>query len=177
MSQEVWAPIPGFPNYNISNLGNVYNIRENRIMRTSKNNWGYLKITLQTMVPDENGELVKQRFTRSVALMVAEAFVESPNWLCDKVIVLDGNLENVAATNLAWRPRWYAYLYFQQSRKVQPVHYHNLAVQNVTTGYCYNNIIEAGMAEGLLYNDIWDSTYQAKKLFPYGHIFKIIERV
>jgi hypothetical protein len=33
------------------------------------------------------------------------------------------------------------------------------------------------MAEGLLYNDIWGSTYQEKKLFPYGHIFKIIERV
>lgn len=167
---EDWRPIAEFPNYHISSLGRVFNTRDDSIMRTSVNNHGHIKITLQD-------PLTKQRYTRSVALMVAEAFVEAPNWMCDTIIVLDGNLQNVVATNLAWRPRWYSWKYTRQLRVRQPIHYKNLIVQNVSTDFYYNSIVEAGMLEGLLFEDIWRSTYTAAPLFPYGHIFKIIERV
>ncbi len=177
MIREVWKSIPGFPNYNISNLGNVYNIREQKIMRTSVNNFGHVKISLQTFVTDEEGNVIKERFTRSVATMVAEAFVEAPNWMCDRVIILDGEFSNVIAINLAWRPRWYAWQYTRQLKVPQPVHYHNLAVHNITTDYYYNNIIEAGMLEGLLFEDIWRSTYTGVNLFPHGFVFEIVERV
>lgn len=170
VEEEVWQTIPDFSNYNISNLGRVYNIRRNSIMRTSLTNHGHVKITLKS---DWTG----QRFTRSVAVMVAEAFVESPNWMCDQIIVLDGNFSNVAATNLAWRPRWYVWKYTRQLKIKQPLHYRNLSVRNITNDFYYNSIIEAGIKEGLLFDDIWRSTYTGLKLFPNGSVFEIVERV
>ena len=170
MSQEEWRVIEEFPSYQISNLGNVFNTREHHIMRTSKTPFGHLKITLKS-------EDSSERFTRSVAILVAEAFVDIPNWLCDQVIILDGDLENVAAYNLAWRPRWYAWKYTHQLKTQQPIYYYNLPIRNVTTGRCYNNIIEAGVMEGLLFEEIWDSTYMKKKLFPHGFVFEVIQRV
>jgi hypothetical protein len=170
MNEELWKPIPGFVNYRISNLGRVYNVRLDKIMRTSTNNYGHVKISL---LVDNVGE----RFTRSVAVMVAEAFVEQPHEMCDYVIVLDGDLSNVRADNLAWRPRWYAWKYTHQLRSIQPTHYRNLAVRNITTGALYNSIMEAGVREGLLFEDIWRSTYTGVELFPYGFVFEIIERV
>jgi hypothetical protein len=168
--EEVWKLIPDFVEYQISNLGRVYNIREDRIMSTSVNNHGHVKISLK------EGHS-SRRHTRSVALMVAEAFVEPSNWMCDHVIVLDGDFSNVVFFNLAWRPRWFAWKYTRQLKVLQPVHYRNLIVQNVNTGFYYDSIVEAGMTEGLLFDDIWRSTYTSDSLFPYGHIFKIIERV
>lgn len=170
MSTELWQPIPEFPTYLISNLGNIYNIRTERLMRTSVNNHGYMKITL---MDDETHE----RHTRAVALLVAQAFVEPPTRLCDHVIILDGDLTNVVATNLAWRPRWYAWKYFNQLKATQPLHYRNLVVCNITTGYYYDSVIQAGMRDGLLFESIWHSTYTREKTFPYGHIYEIDERV
>lgn len=169
MSEE-WATIPEFPTYLISSLGNVYNTRSERLMRTSINNHGHVKITLKV-----DGSY--ERYTRSVSHMVATAFVEAPTWLCDHVILLDGDLSNVAATNLAWRPRWFAWKYFHQFKEVQPRHYINLAVRNIDKNYYYNSIMEAGMLDGMLFTDIWHSTYTGKKLFPYGHVYEIIDRV
>lgn len=170
MSEEVWIPIAEFPSYHISNLGNIYNTRTERLMRTSQTRFGHTKITLRA-------EWSNERFTRSVAQLVAEAFVDSPNRLCNTVTILDGDLSNVAATNLVWRPRWYAWLYIHQLKQTQPLHYQNLIVCNVSTGYYYDSIVQAGMREGLLFEEIWVSTYSGKKLFPYGHIFEIDERV
>lgn len=170
MSEEIWRPIKDFPTYQISNFGRIFNTRLCQIMRTSKTTFGHVKITLKS----ENSQ---ERFTRSVAVMVAEAFVESPHWLCDQVIILDGNLNNLCFNNLAWRPRWFAWKYTRQLRVKQPNHYCNLVVYNISTNYYYNNIIEAGMMEGLLFDDIWRSTYTAAPLFPYGYIFEIKERV
>lgn len=172
MGGELWITIPEFPDYEISNFGRVGNIRRGHIMRTSITQFGHVKITLKSEYSDA-------RFTRSVAQLVAEAFVEKPNptHLCDHVIILDGIFSNVAADNLAWRPRWYAWKYTHQLKIVQPVHYHNLIVHNITTDRYYNSIIEAGIMEGLLFDDIWRSTYRAAELFPHGYLFEIVERV
>ena len=168
--EEVWEIIPEFPNYQISNLGHVYNVRGGIIMRTSLNNYGHVKITLKY-----SG--INERATRSVARLVAEAFIEPPNWMCDEVIILDGDFSNVEARNLAWRPKSFAWKYTHQMRTDQPRHYWNLVIHNITTDYYYNSIIEAGMTEGLLFDYIWQATYSGEKLFPYGHRFEVVERV
>ncbi len=170
MTEELWKPIPEFPNYQISNLGRVYNNRTEHIMSTSLTNFGHVKITLKSDWSDE-------RFTRSVAQMVAEAFLEPLNCKDNQVVVLNGDFSNVEAANLAWRPRWYAWKYSRQLKARQPVYYKNLAVRNVVTDVYYNSIEEAGMAEGLLFDDIWRSTYTHAQLFPYGAIFEVIQRV
>ncbi len=170
MDEELWKTIPEFDNYQISNMGRVYNTKHDHFMRTSFTNFGHVKITLRA-------EWTGRRFTRSVALLVADAFVEPKSIICDQLILLDGDLTNVQATNLAWRPRWFAWKYTRQLRVPQPTHYHNLALCNIVTGAEYESIIEAGMVEGLLFGDIWRSTYQGIPIYPHGSIFKIVERV
>lgn len=167
--EEIWRPILEFTNYDISNLGRVYNNKARMMMSTSQNNHGHTKITLT----DHRGV----RHTRSVALLVAEAFVEAPNLLCDQVVVLDGDLTNLRADNLAWRPTWFAWKYTRQLKELQPLHFHNLMVENIETGDLYENVIQAGMTEGLLFQHIWESTYKAKPCFPTGSVFEVVERV
>lgn len=172
-----WRTISEFPNYEINARGEVYNSRTHQLMRSSVTNHGHVKITLMTREPDEDGVMINVRYTRSVALLVAEAFVTPPNALCDCVIVLDGVLTNVRADNLAWRPRGFAWSYVRQLRTDQPRHYSNLRVVNITDNIEYESIIHASMVEGLLFNDVWRSTYSGSHVFPYGCVFEISERV
>lgn len=170
MIEEEWKTIPDFPDYRISNLGRIYNTRRKHIMSLSVNNFGHIKITLKDSYTNE-------RYTRSVAQMVAELFVDPPDHQCTHIILLDGDFLNVAAHNLAWRPQWYAWKYTRQLKTHQPIYYKNLHVRNVDLDVVYRNVVEAGISEGLLFEDIWRSTYTSEKIFPYRHSFKIIERV
>lgn len=166
---EVWETIPEFPTYSISNVGRVWNHKFDREMKINPNNFGLMKITL---TDDETGE----RYDRSVAKLVAEAFVKKPNTRCDHVIFLDGDFSNLVHTNLAWRPRAFTWRYTHQLKEIdhQPNHYYNLEVQNLATGVIYENIIAAGKAEGLLFDDIWRSTYTKAPIFPNIHIFEVV---
>ncbi len=170
MSEEVWRVIPEFPNYQISNFGRVWNIKLEHIMRTSLTNHGHVKITLKS-------EWSSERHTRSVAQMVAEAFVEAPNWRCDTIIILDGDFSNIVATNLAWRPRWFSWKYTRQLKTSIHKYYQNLPVHNITNDIYYESIVDVGITEGLLFDDIWRSTYTKAALFPQGFVFEIVERV
>lgn len=167
MQEEMWVNIPEFSNYDISSLGEVYNRHRQRIMRVSTTNHGHPKISLI----NDYGE----RITRSVALLVAEAFIARPNILCDHVTALDGNPKNVAAENLVWRPAWFAWKYVRQIKEPIPDHYKNLMVENTTTEIIYDSIVEAGMTEGLLFDDIWRSTYTGNHVHPNGSRFEILE--
>jgi len=167
--QERWKRITGFPNYEISNVGRVYNSKSDRIMKTSKTTFGHAKISLLSNVDNTNSG----RQTMSVAKLVAEAFVDRPTALCDQVVILDGDLENLAAYNLVWRPSWYAWKYVRQLQDDQPNHFYNLAVHNVTNDITYNSVVEAGMAEGLLFTDIWRSTYSGAEIFPGDLVFVV----
>lgn len=167
---EDWQNIPEFPNYDISSLGRVYNRKHDSMMSVSYTNHGHAKITLTC-------EWSGERFTRSVALLVAEAFVEAPNLLCDQITLLDGDLTNLCAENIVWRPQWFAWKYTRQLKAEQPLHYRNLVVYNIVFEEEYESILVAGMTEGLLFDDIWRSTYTGAALFPTGSVFEILERV
>lgn len=168
MTIEAWRPIPDFPDYKISSLGRVMNLRTERIMRVSRTNYGHLKITLAAEWP-------RERFTRSVAQLVAEAFVEPPTSLCDTVVVLDGDLTHVAASNLAWRPGGFAWHYARQLNVRQPRQFEILPVVNTRTGVVYESMVQAGMAEGLLFVDIWRSSYRGDPVFPSDAVFRVVK--
>lgn len=168
--EEVYADIPDFSDYAVTNRGRIYNRRRGIFMSISHTTFGNLKISL---VADWDG----QRYTRSVAQIVAEAFVEPPNEMCDCVMMLDGDAYNVDASNLVWRPRWFAWKYVRQLKTIQPLHYRNLYVMNEKTGVIYRSIIEAGKAEGVLFDDIWRSTYRGDSIFPNDSTYKIVKRV
>ena len=89
---EVYANITGFPKYQISNHGNVKNVRTNRILKPSISGRGYLQHKLS-----EDGEIS----TKTIHKMVANAFLENPeNKRC--VDHQDRNRTNNNINNLRW---------------------------------------------------------------------------
>lgn len=87
---EVWEYIEGFPEYSISDLGRVINIKYGRFIRPQTTDRGYKKVTLQS-------DFVSHQFY--VHQLVAEAFI------CDyrkglRVNHRDDDYSNNAVTNL-----------------------------------------------------------------------------
>lgn len=165
---QIWAPIPEFPDYQVSNYGLVWNSRQRRTMQLSRTNHGHVKVSLVNR---------EGRFTRSVALLVAQAFVPAPDRRCDTPILLDCDLTNVAADNIAWRPDWFAWKYTRQFKIPQPLWAYNLQVDNAVTGARYPSIAECCKAEGLLFDDVWRSTYKEIPVYPSQCTYVITERV
>lgn len=165
MQEVTWKVIPGFPAYVVNNMGQVLNIETDRLMQLSFTLQGHAKVSLVGL---------EGRQTLSVARMVAEGFVLRPNPLSDAVIVLNGNQADLRAENLAWRPMSFAWKYTRQLKEQQPIYYFNLSVQDIVEGWHYRNIIEAGQKLGLLYNDIWRSTYTGDTVYPGNSIFRVV---
>lgn len=166
--QEMWSKIPNFPNYSVSSFGDVYNHRTERMMTRSKTLQGDYKVT---MINE------RQRITRSVRVLVAEAFVEAPNLRglsdnhdeypeCDTVIVLDGDKNNVIAENLAWRPHWFALSYARQFSREYPDEYRIRRIANVSLGIYYVSILQAGVREGVLFEDVYRSAKSGTPVYP-----------
>lgn len=65
---EEWRDISDFPNYKVSNLGRILNIKRNRILNLSPNNHGYIQVFLY-----KNGK----GYAKSVHRLVATEFIEN----------------------------------------------------------------------------------------------------
>jgi len=89
---EIWKPINGFPNYEISNLGSVKSkahLKE-KILKPFKNSKGYLYVSLP-----------KKR--TSVHKLVAETFIETkPSSDCTEINHINFNRTDNRAENLEW---------------------------------------------------------------------------
>ena len=90
---EEWKQIRGFPNYMISNLGNVYSKRYGRFLKPALKKSGYLYVSLS----DINKVVKHLRVHR----LVAEAFIPNPDNLpC--VNHKDEDKTNNLVKNLEW---------------------------------------------------------------------------
>lgn len=94
MMEEIWKPIDQFPNYNVSNLGNIKNIVTNKSLKILCKE-GYCNISLKY------NEL-KKGF--KVHRLVALAFIENPENKSD-VNHKDKNKINNHISNLEWMTR------------------------------------------------------------------------
>ncbi len=91
--KEIWKDIEGYEGlYQISNLGNVKSLKNNIILKPSKNSKGYLQVFLWK---NGSGKLLR------IHRLVAKAFI--PNF-DDKPQVnhIDGNKQNNRVNNLEW---------------------------------------------------------------------------
>ncbi len=188
IDQELWSDISHFSRYQVSNLGSLRNvIFDNRPMAPSK--------MMSVRRPDgPDGEIVRiggnlkislidndgVRHTVMVARLVAEAFVEAPSDMCTEVIHLDGDLSNVSASNLRWRSPRTASLYMRQLHTPPKVPWTNLMVRNMNTGVVYENIVTCGKTEGVVWQEVWESTYtkptsHQKQVPPYWHTYEIVK--
>ena len=70
MNSEIFVNIANFPNYQISNHGNVKNVKTNRILKPGKSSNGYLVVNLMN-----EGD----KSCKSIHRLVATAFIENPD--------------------------------------------------------------------------------------------------
>lgn len=155
--ETLWAQILEFPDYSISNYGEVVNDRTQRLMRLSMTLQGAVKVNL---VNDEG------RSTRSVKVLVAESFVEGQSDMFNTPIHLDGDQRNCRADNLMWRPRWFAWKYSRQFR-YPPVYLDRGPVLELESQIQYFTIYDAAIINGLLFLDVWQSiTLIKEEVFP-----------
>lgn len=93
LEEEVWAKIPGFPNYAVSDLGRVKNIKIDRIMKLNTDPYGVKRVTLY----DAHG---KNR-CRTVSRLVAQVFLTG--YSEDQYVKhFDGNNGNNRIKNLVY---------------------------------------------------------------------------
>ena len=90
--EEEFKVIKGFENYSISNFGNVANVKTGKILKSSINGRGYLKVGLN---------IKGNRFTKKIHRLVAEAFIANPlNKPC--IDHIDNDILNNNINNLRW---------------------------------------------------------------------------
>jgi hypothetical protein len=163
--RELWHELDEFPDYAVSNLGQIHNIKTGMPRKTSMNQFGIVKISLY-----QGRELI----TRSVAVMVAEAFCDGQTEFFNTPIHLDGDRENCRADNLMWRPRWFAVQYHRQFHN-EEFHNANVHIVDVDSGKEYYSVKEACMDLGLYYNDIYRSYVHGRPV-PFTHQeFELVE--
>ncbi len=88
--KEEYRNIEGFPNYQVSNLGNVRNIKKNTQKTPGNDKHGYLKVDLYKN---------SKRTTRKIHRLVADAFLPKDPQRTD-INHKDGNRHNNELTNL-----------------------------------------------------------------------------
>lgn len=158
-----WVEVEDYPMYLINPNGDIYNREYDFLMSTSDNGHGTKKVILR----NEFG-----RRTKSVALLVAQAFLIKPNPESTSVIRLDGDLSNCHADNLAWRSPSFAWKYARQLEEPLP-QYSSLSVTDIDTNEVYVSIFRAAIENGLLMKDIWKSTFDQSPVYPTWQRFSI----
>lgn len=88
-----WLPIKGFEGlYNVSEFGDVFSIRTNKLLKAHKDKDGYLQLKLS---------VEGKQYHKRVAKIVAETFIENPE--CKYTVNhKDKNILNNHFTNLEW---------------------------------------------------------------------------
>lgn len=90
---EIWKPIAGFPNYQVSNKGRVMNLKSRKVLKNNIDCVGYVYVDLYK--GDGTSKKIK------IHRLVAEAFL--PNTLSlPQINHIDENKTNNDVTNLEW---------------------------------------------------------------------------
>lgn len=163
--REQWYELDEFPDYAVSSRGEIANIKTGMPRKTSINQQGIVKISLY-----KGRELI----TRSVAVMVAEAFCDGETRFFNTPIHLDGDRENCRADNLMWRPRWFAVQYHRQFNNPD-FHRMNVHILELTTGKEYYSVKEACMDLGLYFNDVYRSYVHGTQIPLTRHEFELVK--
>lgn len=147
MRREDWIPVPDCPGYSVNPLGQVRNDRTKRILQVRANQYGVPYVGMMV-------DGLRHQRVRSVALLVANAFIprKHPEW--DTPVHLDGDRMNCRADNIVWRPLKYAEHYnnqFTKGRYENPI---ECPVRDAETDDEYDNSLHAACHNGLLEREV-----------------------
>ena len=161
---ERWKEIPEFPGYSVSSHGRVVNDDTGRPLIVSENQAGV------TMVGPTRS--LKQH-RRSLALLVAQAFLETDNVpeAFDTPIHLDGDRWNNHVDNLMWRPRAFAIKYNNQFDRPPLI---KVPIFEEETREEFPTSREAVIKYGLLEKDLCLSIMNRTYVWPTYQIFHIL---
>jgi hypothetical protein len=157
---ETWVPLRDFPGYSLSDEGRVRNDRFNKL-RTINHQGGYANVAFF-----KNGRLSK----RTLAYLVAQEFVQRPREHFNSLIYLDGDRRNCKASNLAWRPRWFALRHARQFSLTLPDYPDK--VRNIDTLQVYDTVWDVVFDKGVIYNDVVLSILNRTYVFPLFQSFE-----
>lgn len=129
--REEWRVVPQFADLEVSNLGFLRRPSTGVKLSVSADGKGGLKVGLR-----RDGRV----HSRSVARIVAFAFLEPPPDDTYVVAYKDENPMNVRAENLLWVPRWFAQEWASQAQRTTPMR--DQAIRMESTGKIYNNALE-----------------------------------
>lgn len=160
---EEWHKIPSFPDYSISSEGRVFSDRYDRLITPSLNSGGIQIVGLRRD---------KKLHKRSVAVLVAKAFLPTLNPSFDTPINLDGNRSNNSMFNLMWRPRWFAIDYVHQFD--HPPRGYDVPIEDVETGEVFPNSWEAAIRHGLLEMEIVFAMMKNIYVWPTYQFFRVV---
>jgi len=161
---EMWAPIKEFFGYSVSDVGRVRNDDTDRMLALCVNQTGVVHVGLTRG---------KKQYKRSVALLVARAFLPFPKESrFDTPIHLDGDQRNNQVENLMWRPRWYAIRY-QHQFTMAPQGF-SVPIVETHTGEEFPTSWDAAIKYGLIDRDILLAIQNKTFVWPTYQFFKTI---
>lgn len=134
-NMEIFKEIQGYSKYQISNKGRVWSKKRQIYLKASKNNSGYLQVSLSA----DNGKIKKELVHRLVALV----FIPNPNnYPC--VNHKDENKENNTETNLEWCSKDYNMNYGTCAKRIGKGNCK--PIRCIETGVVYASGVEAAKA-------------------------------
>lgn len=178
MEQEARKIIPEFPRYEITSYGRVFNRDTGREMVLCENQGGIVTVGLMKDVEINLDGYMTHHFeqrTRSVKSLVAKAFVEGESDRFNTPIQLDGDRTNLHASNIRWRPRWFAIRYTRQMYNIQDWFF-NGPIRDITNDIIYDNYFQAATTNGLLCQDIRTCIFNRKAVFPTGEHYRFVHQ-
>ena len=131
-----WRIIDEFPDYEVSDEGQVRNISTQQMLGIFDNGNGVLQVVLTKN---------KKKWARAVHRLVANAFLDLPP-VGYVPIFLDGDRTNLSASNLEWKPRWFAVKRTLQAKRVIPMD--DRPIIMLKTEEIYPNALECAKAIG-----------------------------
>lgn len=162
---EKWLTVEEFPDYVVSNYGEVYNGNTGRILSENLVQYGIPTVGLY-----QDGK----QYRRSVPVLVALAFLDAPpyNPLQKYApIHLDGDRQNCRADNLMWRPRWFAVNYHRERLQTSFPNW-TAPFECRNTGEIFEHPRDAAMKYGLLETHIHMSVIYGKPVYPGDYHFR-----
>lgn len=137
---EEWVPIVDFPNYAVSNTGEVLSrVRDTLLAQSLNTSTGYIHVCLW-----KNGK----GYVRTVHRLVALHFLDLP-YETVEVNHKDGNKTNNHVSNLEWLTRSENHRHAYRTGIREPVRNGERQILCVQTGDVFRSIAEAGRVLGV----------------------------